>query len=117
MWGFGVRRLAPAAVICVSIVGVIGAPATAAPEASGKSRTSNAASVARIAGVAIPRNRTVVVWGDSLAWEARDYLAFLGAANGMPTEVRSFGGSAICDWFADMRAHLRATRPAVVVLA
>jgi hypothetical protein len=59
----------------------------------------------------------VVVYGDSLVWEAHDYVTFLAALNGYSGEVRSFGGTATCDWFADMRTHLAEVRPAVVVLA
>jgi hypothetical protein len=61
--------------------------------------------------------RNVVVYGDSLAWEAKDFVAVLGAANGMPTEVRSFGGTATCDWFTDMRSYLPKVKAQVVVLA
>jgi hypothetical protein len=59
----------------------------------------------------------VVVYGDSLVWEAKDYTAWLGGANGMPTLVKSFGGTATCDWFRSMRADLRTLRPKVVILA
>src|SRR4051794_18583071 len=78
---------------------------------------SSVAAASAAAVPPVPRNRTVVVWGDSLAWEAGAYITFLGAANGMPTEVRSFGGTATCDWFRDMRAYLPVARPAVVGLA
>jgi hypothetical protein len=69
-----------------------------------------------VPAAAAPRE-TVVVYGDSLTWEAKDFLAVLGAANGMATDVRSFGGTATCDWFADMRTHLLKVRAKVVVLA
>jgi hypothetical protein len=64
-----------------------------------------------------PTKTKVVVYGDSLTWEARDYVTFLGALGGYSAEVRSFGGTATCDWFNDMRAHLARERPAVVVFA
>jgi hypothetical protein len=63
-----------------------------------------------------PRPR-IVVYGDSLTWEARDYVTFLGAAEGMTTIVRSFGGTATCDWFDHMRTDMRTLRPGLVVLA
>jgi hypothetical protein len=59
----------------------------------------------------------VVVYGDSLTFEARDFVAFLGSANGMTTVVRSFGGTATCDWMSRIRTDMRTIRPRLVVLA
>ena len=60
---------------------------------------------------------TVVLYGDSLAWEAeeffRDRLAQAGVAN---VQGRTFGGTAICDWFDVMRRDAAELRPDVVVV-
>jgi hypothetical protein len=57
----------------------------------------------------------VVVYGDSLTWEARRYIPAIAAQLHMQVSVYSFVGTAICDWFADMWRRLPAERPAVVV--
>jgi hypothetical protein len=59
----------------------------------------------------------VVVYGDSLAWEARDYITWLGAVNGMDVTLRAYGGTALCDWFPEAAWTLRAARPETVVWA
>jgi hypothetical protein len=64
-----------------------------------------------------PAPKKVVVYGDSLTWEARDYITFLAALGGYSADVRSYGGTATCDWFDDMRSYLTQVRPAVVVFA
>ena len=69
------------------------------------------------AGAAESARPVVVLYGDSLAWEARDHFA-AGVSDGTTAEVvlRTFGGTALCDWLptmADDAAHLR---PAVVVI-
>jgi hypothetical protein len=59
----------------------------------------------------------VVLYGDSLAWEAREQFA--AAFAGRPdvrVETRTFGGTATCDWIADMRADADAMRPGAVVV-
>ena len=61
--------------------------------------------------------RRVVLYGDSLAWEARDF--FTGAlAGAFITQVttRAFGGTAICDWLGQMRADAASLRPDAVVV-
>ena len=61
--------------------------------------------------------RRVVLYGDSLAWEARDF--FTGAlAGAFITQVttRTFGGTAICDWLGQMRADAASLRPDAVVV-
>ncbi|MDX2381450.1 MAG: hypothetical protein QNM02_17025 [Acidimicrobiia bacterium] len=65
-----------------------------------------------------PLERPVVVmYGDSLAWEARH--AFTDALAGRPdveVVVRTFGGTAICDWFDDMTHDAAALAPGMIVL-
>lgn len=73
--------------------------------------------VAPAAAAPAPTTPRVVVYGDSLTWEARDFVAWLGAVNGMQVEVRSFGGTAICDWLREARATLPAIHPGAVVWA
>ena len=61
--------------------------------------------------------RRVVLYGDSLAWEARDF--FTGAlAGAFITQVttRTFGGTAICDRLGQMRADAASLRPDAVVV-
>jgi hypothetical protein len=57
----------------------------------------------------------VVVYGDSLTWEARRYIPALAAQMHVQVTVYSFPGTAICDWFPDMWRRLPAERPTVVV--
>lgn len=64
-----------------------------------------------------PQEGPVVVYGDSLAWEARSYLSFLGANNGQQVKVKAVGGLAACDWVASIRADLAApVKPKMIVL-
>jgi hypothetical protein len=57
----------------------------------------------------------VVLYGDSLAWEARDafVMSFAGRAE---VAVRTFGGTAICDWLETMAADAVRMQPGVVVV-
>ena len=53
--------------------------------------------------VAFGRERPLVIlYGDSLAWEARDYFRFTLTAAGADVEVRTMGGTAICDFLETM---------------
>jgi hypothetical protein len=64
-----------------------------------------------------PGARRVVLYGDSLAWEARGpFTAALAAAGITQVTTRTFGGTAICDWFDQMRADAAAIRPDAVVI-
>jgi hypothetical protein len=60
---------------------------------------------------------TVVLYGDSLAREAEEFfrarLAQAGVGN---VQTRTFGGTAICDWFDSMRRDAVDLRPDVVVV-
>jgi hypothetical protein len=59
----------------------------------------------------------ILVYGDSLTWDARAYLPGIAAAMGVQVEERSFPGVAICDYLPDVRTRVRDHRPDVVVLA
>ncbi len=59
----------------------------------------------------------VVLYGDSLAWEARH--AFKGAfadRSGMQVVERTYGGTAICDWLDEMAADVTALKPGMVII-
>ena len=62
-------------------------------------------------------NRRVILYGDSLAFEARDVFA-LSLQRGNDTEVvdRTYGGTAICDRLDRMRHDLHDLQPSAVVL-
>ncbi len=62
-------------------------------------------------------NPTVVLYGDSLAWEAKEFFAF-NFANRSDVHVvaRTYGGTAICDWLAEMADDAVALVPSVVVI-
>lgn len=64
-----------------------------------------------------PSARRVVLYGDSLAWEAQDPFRFALAGAGVTqVTVRTFGGTAICDWLSQMRADNASLHPDVVVV-
>ncbi len=65
----------------------------------------------------VPLVRPVVMlYGDSLAWEARQ--VFENALADQPVEVvtRTFGGTAICDWHDEMTEDAATLRPGLVVI-
>ena len=63
------------------------------------------------------RARKAILYGDSLAWQAQEFfVAALAGAGITQVTTRTFGGTAICDWFADMRADAVAIHPDVVVV-
>jgi len=62
-------------------------------------------------------NSTVVLYGDSLAWEARGAFALAFADRpGVQIHERTFGGTAICDWLAAMADDAATLRPGAVVV-
>jgi hypothetical protein len=74
---------------------------------------------AAIAGLAVsaactppkPPPLRVEVWGDSIAGQASPYISFyLGLSGKVTTRIHTFPGTALCDWFSDMRSEL--TSPA-----
>jgi hypothetical protein len=61
--------------------------------------------------------RRVVLYGDSLAWQARGFFtAALAGAGITQVTTRTYGGTAICDWFGQMRADAAAIDPDAVVV-
>jgi hypothetical protein len=69
-----------------------------------------------VSSVAAPKRR-VILYGDSLAFEARDYFT-LAMESGTDVQVvdRTFGGTAICDRLDQMRRDLPDLQPTAVVL-
>jgi hypothetical protein len=61
--------------------------------------------------------RRVILYGDSLSWEAQGAFrdALLGAGLG-EVVTRIFGGTAICDWLGLMRSDQEQLHPAAVVV-
>ena len=66
----------------------------------------------------VPRQQaSVVLYGDSLAWEAHDHFRdVLTAAGVADIRTETMGGTAICDWLDRMRADADLLRPTVVVV-
>ena len=59
----------------------------------------------------------VILYGDSLAWEAQDHFVAAVTLGTDATAIgRSFGGTAICDYFDIMRKDAASLHPAAVVL-
>jgi len=58
---------------------------------------------------------SVVLYGDSLAWEARDAFVTSFAGRADVTD-RTFGGTAICDWLETMAADALGIQPGAVVV-
>ena len=60
---------------------------------------------------------SVVLYGDSLAWEAeQEFTQALHGAGIVRVWTRTFGGTAICDWFDEMEADVDQIQPSVVVI-
>jgi hypothetical protein len=59
----------------------------------------------------------VVLYGDSLAWEAQEhFVAAFAQVPGTDVVTRTFGGTAICDFLDSMRADAMELEPAAVVV-
>jgi hypothetical protein len=55
----------------------------------------------------------VELWGDSISAQAAPYFGFfLGLTGRAVAREHTFGGSALCDWFPDMRSEIDASNPA-----
>ena len=64
-----------------------------------------------------PLDRPVVVlYGDSLAWEARHVFEHALADEPVEVVTRTFGGTAICDWLDEMADDAATLRPGLVIL-
>jgi predicted alpha/beta hydrolase family esterase len=58
----------------------------------------------------------IVVYGDSLAWESQDFITFFLTMNNRATvNVRTFPGTAMCDWFDEMTGDANRHPKAVIV--
>jgi hypothetical protein len=65
----------------------------------------------------IRRRPIVVLWGDSLAWQAQGPFAFaIGQSLGADVEAHTFPGTATCDWLADMGRTVGTKRVTAAVL-
>jgi hypothetical protein len=85
----------------------------------GSAAPSEAATSSRTAVSAAATSRPVVIYGDSIVWQARQNLVYAFAQKtSRPVTVRAFGGTALCDWTSRIREDLAAkTRPAAIVLS
>jgi hypothetical protein len=77
---------------------------------------------ARPSGAVVVDRRTpptgrVILYGDSLAWEAQDaFRAALARAGVAEVTTETFGGTAICDWLETMRHDRARLHPDTVVV-
>jgi hypothetical protein len=63
------------------------------------------------------RRARIVLYGDSLGWEARSpFVMSLSSGGRADVTTKTYGGTAICDWFPDMTKNLRHLRPDAVVI-
>jgi hypothetical protein len=55
----------------------------------------------------------IELWGDSISAQAAPNISFfLGLSGKATSRVHTFGGTALCDWFPDMRSELNPSNPA-----
>jgi hypothetical protein len=94
------------------------APASTIPASPPATPTSAPLPTDSVAGPIGPMTRPVVVlYGDSLAWEARHAFTESFAAHpGVEVHTRTFGGTAICDWLEHMAADATFLSPGIVVV-
>lgn len=60
----------------------------------------------------------VILWGDSLAWESQDAFAAALRGGGVDdVRIRTWGGTAVCDWMDDIRDQSRRWKPTTAVLS
>jgi hypothetical protein len=59
----------------------------------------------------------IALYGDSLASEVGEDFAFLASSSGASAQVRTFPGTATCDFFATMAADAQDFQPTAAVLA
>ncbi len=72
----------------------------------------------RPAGFGLPPGgpTRVLLYGDSLTWEARNAFTALLSDAGATVVVRAFGGTSICDWFSYMATDVQQFDPEVTVV-
>lgn len=110
------RDTSPAPV--APLVSIAATPASAIPVATMPIATVPIATVpiATMPATMITRP-VVIVYGDSLAWEAEDLIVAAFAHRPDVTVItRAFGGTAICDWTAAMRDDAAALQPGAVIV-
>ena len=113
-----------AIVVCATLLGVAVAAITEvgrgdpARATARDPKTSSVSPLVSASTATAPLTKPLVIlYGDSLAWEAED--SFVGAFAGRPEVqvlTRTWGGTAICDWLDEMRADAATFAPGVVVL-
>jgi hypothetical protein len=102
----------------------IGASGGSAPSATGTTVTAipGPAPAVAVAGITVtasprPGQASVVLYGDSLAWEAEEYFRdALLRAGVADVWTRTHGGTAICDYLDQMRRDAAELTPTVVVV-
>jgi hypothetical protein len=68
-------------------------------------------------GPDVDAGSVVILYGDSLAWEAREHFRRAFEHHpGIEVVERTFGGTAICDWFHAMREDAATLAPDAVVV-
>ena len=118
------RAVVVAMIVVGSVAGGAWAPAVGRPNRqpswarSPSSGTSPQAGAAREWPRKVIRPRALVVlWGDSLAWQAQESFAFaVGQSLGAAVEAHTFPGTATCDWLADMGRTVGTKRVTAAVL-
>jgi hypothetical protein len=108
------RRLRP-------LVALLAASAVALLVAAGAKKPQPAAPAAASEGATMRSTAQhplrVALYGDSFAWEARQAFVDAITAKGRAVVLtRVFGGTAICDWLAQMRADATSWHPQAVVV-
>ena len=89
-------------------------PTTIEPPATSVAPTTTEPVVEAVTALSRP---VVVLYGDSLAWEARDsFTQALAAHPDLQVVTRTFGGTAICDWLATMADDATSLAPGMVVV-
>ena len=109
-WGIGdgspgaQARRAGVFALAVAVLSM-GAAAVLAPARAGTSNALTAGSGAR-----------VILYGDSLAWEAEASFRGALAADDFSVTTETFGGTAMCDWLPQMRLDAAHVRPQAIVV-
>ncbi len=89
---------------------------SAVPQTAASSSSSSSAAAAGAAGAAAQGRARVVLFGDSLAFQAAPYFAWIVEAGGRATVTEhTFGGTNVCDWLPTMR-RAAGEHPQAVVL-
>src|SRR5689334_16100526 len=116
----GTRALRAVALGAALAIAVVPAKLAAAPHRRVPLRAAVTASVRPGAQATLdmrPGSR-VELWGDSLAFEAKDdftWEAAAGLPGGVQIETHTFGGTATCDWLDDIAQVARQPISAAVL--